>query len=236
MNISTIKYEAGGVVAHGYVAYKEDNADPKPAILIAHDWTGLNENAQKRAQALAEMGYVGFALDMYGDAKQGSDNEDKMKLMSPLLEKRSLLRDRVQAAYQTVKDMDNVDSDKIAIIGYCFGGLCALDLARSGCDIQGAISFHGLLNAPSDLENEKITAKVLVLHGHDDPMVPPEQVLHFQKEMTASKADWQMHIYGNTQHAFTTPQANNPKLGTIYSETADKRSWLAMLNFLQEIF
>ena len=121
-------------------------------------------------------------------------------------------------------------------MGFCFGGLCVLDLARSGADVKGVISFHGLFNAPENLPNEPIKAKVLALHGQDDPMVPPEQVAALQKEMTNAGVDWQIHAYGNTMHAFTNPEANDPGFGTVYNAGADKRSWIAMKNFFEEIF
>lgn len=235
MFTKTIPYEAKDVVAQGHVAYDDTMDTKRPAVIVCHDWTGRNEFACKKAEQLASMGYVGFALDMYGEAKQGQDNDEKMKFMSPLVENRQLLRDRVTAAFETVKAMDVVDEDNIAIIGFCFGGLCALDLARSGAEITGAVSFHGLLNSPVDIPNQSIKAKVLVLHGHDDPMVPPEQVLQFEKEMTDAKVDWQVHVYGKTAHAFTNPQANDSNLGTIYNETAASRAWLSMTNFLHEL-
>jgi len=132
--------------------------------------------------------------------------------------------------------MDEVDSSRIAVIGFCFGGLCALDLARSGANILGVVSFHGLLNKPSEHNRHKIKAKVLALHGYDDPMVTPKHVNDFCKEMTDAGVDWQMHMYGHTQHAFTNPQAHDKTLGTIYNAQAEHRSLQAMSNFLQELF
>ena len=220
----------------GFLAYKEDVSTPRPAVLVASDWTGRGEFSCQRARMLAEMGYVGFALDVYGKARLGVTNEEKRALMNPLMEDRSMLRERMQVAYETVKAMPTVDSARIAVIGFCFGGLCALDLARSGVNIKGAVSIHGLLNSPDNLPLEQIRAKVLVLHGYDDPMVQPEQVQAFCQEMTKEKVDWQVHMYGHVKHAFTNPQAHDTELGLIFNEAAAQRSWQATSNFLKEIF
>ena len=142
----------------------------------------------------------------------------------------------MQAALSAVKLMPWVDDSQIAAIGFCFGGLCSLDLARAGADLKGVVSFHGLLGAPDNVDSVSITAKILALQGHDDPMVPVEQVVAFEQEMTKAGADWQLHTFGNTQHAFTNPLANNPDFGTVYQPDADKRSWKLMENFLSEIF
>jgi len=149
---------------------------------------------------------------------------------------RAKLQKRLLAALNAVKLMPWADNDKIAAMGFCFGGLCALDLARAGVDIRGVISFHGLLIPPDNLPHPEIKARVLVLHGHDDPMVPPEQVLALENELTLAGADWQLHTYGHTMHAFTNPLANDPDFGTVYQVTADRRSWLVMKNFFEEIF
>jgi dienelactone hydrolase len=221
---------------HGFIAHHDVIDTPRPAVLIAHDWTGRNEFACNKARMIAEMGYIGFALDMYGQARLGSSNDEKMTLMNPLASDRSLLRDRVCAAFEAVKELPEVDKNRIAIIGFCFGGLCALDLARSGADIKGVVSFHGLLGKPEHLESSAIKTRVLVLHGYDDPMVKPAQVNEFCREMTKAQVDWQVHMYGRVQHAFTNPDAHDTDLGLIFNSMAAERSWLAMSNFLNEIF
>jgi dienelactone hydrolase len=129
-----------------------------------------------------------------------------------------------------------VDEDNIAAIGFCFGGLCVLDLARIGADLKGVVSFHGLFGAPGNTQGMKIKARVMALHGHEDPMVPVKAVNDLQNELTAAGADWQIHVYGDTMHAFTNPKANDPSFGTVYSENANRRSWQTLLNFLKEIF
>jgi dienelactone hydrolase len=157
-------------------------------------------------------------------------------LMQPFMEDRVKLQRRMTAAYTAVKQMPQTDQNNLAAMGFCFGGLCVLDLARTGVDIKGVVSFHGLLGAPGNTSGNKIKAKILAMHGRDDPMVPPEQVLAFQEEMTTAGADWQFLTFGHTVHAFTNPVANDPGFGTVYQADADKRSWLAMQNFFTEIF
>ncbi len=236
MHTSNYIYHHREQELHGFLAY-DDNVDtPRPAVLVAHDWSGRSELMCAKAKLLAEMGYLGFALDMYGHGRVGITTDEKKALMNPFVNDRLLLSERLRAAYDAVLAMSEVDSNRIAIIGFCFGGLCALDLARSGVEIKGAVSFHGLLNRPIDLKTETIKAKILVLHGYDDPMGPPQQANEFCQEMTEAKADWQMHMYGHVQHAFTNPDAHDPHAGLVYNSLAAKRSWNAMTQFFQEIF
>jgi dienelactone hydrolase len=235
-----VEYLDGDVLLEGYCAYEERSDRSahtlkKPAVLVVHDWSGKNDFACHKADKLAELGYVGFALDMYGKGKTGQTKEEKSALMQPLIQNRTLLQQRILAAFDTVKKFDFVDSTRLGAIGFCFGGLCVLDLARSGAALKGVVSFHGLLNAPENTITRSIQAKILALHGFNDPMVTPEQVMQFGEEMTEAKADWQLHIYGNTMHAFTNPQANDPGFGTVYNPIADSRSWLAMKDFFVEV-
>lgn len=236
MDASNYLYHHGEQELHGFLAYDETHEHPRPAVLIAHDWSGRNEFACEKAQDLAEMGYVGFALDMYGVGRLGTTTQEKKALMEPLINDRLLLRARLQAAYDAIIGMPEVDINRIAIIGFCFGGLCALDLARSGADLKGVVSFHGLLAKPKDIPNKTISAKVLALHGYEDPMVKSEELKTFCEEMTTAQVDWQVHMYGHAQHAFTNPHAHDSYLGTVYNETAAHRAFQAMANFLTEIF
>lgn len=229
-------YYHGDKALHGYLAAGDAADKPKPAVLIAHDWSGRNAFACHKADMLAAMGYIGFAIDMYGEARLGSTNEEKMALMQPLVSDRGLLRQRIRAAFDALKAMPEVDSQRIAAIGFCFGGLCVLDLARSGAGISGVVSFHGLLSSAKELPNEQIHAKILVLHGYDDPMVKPDDVNQFCQEMTLANVDWQVHQYGHTSHSFTNPEANDSGLGLIYNAVAERRSIQSMANFLQELF
>ena len=216
-----------------FVAYPEQQNSP--LVLIVHTWAGRDEFVQNKAIELAQEGFVAMAVDMYGDAKVGASTEENQSMMAPLIEDREKLKSVITAAVETGKQLEGVDTNKIAAIGYCFGGLVVLDLARSGIDINGVVSFHGLLMG-SDISDKGIQAKVLVLHGERDPMVPLSMIDEFQQEMTEAQADWQLHSYGNAYHAFTNPDANDPDFGTQYNQSADKRSWQSMMNFFSEIF
>lgn len=231
-----IEYRDGDTLLEGYCVYDDKDAHKKPGVLVVHDWSGRNDFACRKAEKLAELGYVGFALDMYGEGKTGKTKEEKSALMQPLVQDRNMLRQRILAAFDIFKQLDVVDAKKMGAIGFCFGGLCALDLARSGADVAGVVSFHGLLNAPEDVLAGSITAKILALHGFDDPMVTPDQVTAFGDEMTHARVDWQLNVYGNTMHAFTNPEANDPGFGTVYNKDADSRSWIAMREFFREVF
>ncbi len=232
---NTVNYLDGDTLLEGFFAYDEAIEGCRPAVLICHAWAGRDEFVDNKAKQLAELGYVAFALDMYGQGKIGANPEENAILMQPFMEDRQYLQTRVKAALSALKLLPWADNNKVAAIGFCFGGLCALDLARSSTDLKGVVSFHGLLNPP-DITQPTINAKILALHGHDDPMVTPEQTAGFAQEMSAAKADWQLHHYGNTVHAFTNPEANDLSAGTVYKAIADKRSWQSMKNFLEELF
>lgn len=236
MHTSNYIYHQDGLELHGFLAYDSSKEGARPAVIVAHDWSGRNEFACQKATMLAEMGYLGFALDMFGNAQIGTTTEEKSALIEPLVSNQALFRRRLDIALNTVLSVPEVDKERVAIIGFCFGGMCALELARSGADIKGAVSFHGLLNKPGTMKSGAIKAKVLALHGYEDPMANPEQANAFCQEMTEAKVDWQLHMYGQVQHAFTNPNAHDTQLGLMYNSTAAKRSWQAMVNFLQEIF
>ncbi len=233
---NTVSYLDQDAILEGFFAYDDGIVGQRPVVLIHHAWAGRDQFVADKAVKLAELGYLAFAADMYGKGVLGTSREQNAALMQPFMADRAKLQRRLLAALATVKLMPWADNHKVAAIGFCFGGLCALDLARSGADISGVVSFHGLLGAPTDLSPSQIKAKVLVLHGNDDPMGPVEQVIALQAELTKASADWQMHIYANTMHAFTNPVANDPDFGTVYQPLADSRSWQAMQNFLSEIF
>jgi dienelactone hydrolase len=233
---NTVDYLDGDDLLEGFFAFDDAIAGIRPVVLIHHAWAGRDEFVANKAKSLAELGYLAFAADMYGKGVLGSSPEQNGQLMQPFMQDRAKLQKRLHAALATVKLMPWADNARIAAMGFCFGGLCALDLARTGVDICGVVSFHGLLVAADNIPQPQIKAKVLVLHGHDDPMGPPEQVLALQTELTQAGADWQLHSYGGTMHAFTNPLANDPDFGTVYQGLADKRSWQAMQNFFEEIF
>lgn len=208
---------------------------PHPCVLIAHNWAGQSEADNGVARWLAALGYAGFAIDVYGKGTRGDPMGDNGHLMNSWLADRAGLQARLLAAVDAAAANPAIDSARVAIIGYCFGGLCALDVARSGdARVKAAVSFHGVY-APTGLADQPaITAKVLVLHGWDDPMTPPAATVALGHELNAAGADWQIHAYGHTMHAFTAPQANNPAGGIQYSADADRRSWAAMIGLLAE--
>jgi dienelactone hydrolase len=231
-----VEYVVDEAVFEGLLAWDSGSASSRPGVLVAHAWGGRGEFEDDKAKKLAELGYVGFAIDVYGKGIRGQSPEENAALMQPLLDDRAKLERRLLAAIQVLKQQPEVDSDKIGAIGFCFGGLCVLDIARSAADIAAVVSFHGLFGAPQSSSDKAIAAKVLVLHGWDDPMATPEQAVALAEELTSRGADWQLHGYGNTMHAFTNPLANAPASGTVYSATADRRSWNAMTSFLSEVF
>ena len=232
----TIESRDGDEVLEAYKAWADNSKDSRPAVLIAHAWAGRGEHEEHRAVQLAELGYVGFAIDLYGKGRRGTNKEENAALMQPLLDERSTLQRRMALGLEACRKQKEVDASRTAAMGFCFGGLCVLDLARTGADIAGVASFHGLFSPPGNTEGNRIQARVLVLHGWDDPMATPDQVLSLAEELTAMEADWQIHAYGNTVHAFTNPAADDPDFGTVYDADADRRSWQSLQLFLAEIF
>ena len=229
----TIDYADGELALRGVLAWDTD-AGPRPGVLVAHAWAGRTPFEDEKAAWLASLGYVGLAIDVYGAGVVGADPEENAGLMQPFLDDRQMLLRRLHAGLDVLQQQASVDAARTAIMGYCFGGLAALDLARSGAVIKGAISIHGIFMPPP--KTLPISAKVLALHGWDDPMATPTDVVSFGEEMSTAGADWQLHGYGNTLHAFSNPEANDPAMGVAYSESADRRSTQAIENFLAEIF
>jgi dienelactone hydrolase len=238
MTIQTrlLEYTHNNVVLEGLLAWDDALAGPQPAVAVSHAWAGRNAFEDNKAIELAKSGYIGFALDMYGKGVLGASVEENTALMTPFMQDRVMLQKRIGAAFALLREQPEVNAAKVAAMGFCFGGLCVLDLARSGSDVSGVISFHGLLGAPDNTGGNSISAKILCLHGYDDPMALPQSMLELASELTAAGADWQVHAYGNTMHAFTNPAANDAGMGTMYNEVADRRSQQALENFLQEIF
>lgn len=233
----TVEYRQGDARLVGYLAYPKDAKGSLPGVLVVHEWLGLNDYAKRRADQLAELGYVAFAADIYGDGKIITDTKEAGKLSGSYKKDRPLLRARVAAALATLKAQPGVATDKIAAIGYCFGGTTVLELARSGVNVAGVVSFHGGLDTPAPQDARNIRAKVLALHGADDPYVPADQVAAFENEMRQGGADWQLIAYGGAVHGFTNPAngSDNSK-GAAYNAAADARSWAAMQQFFGELF
>ena len=233
MKTEKITYQSGDNSFEGFLAQPE--GDSKPCVLIAHTWAGRDAFVEEKAKLLTELGYAAFAIDMYGDGKIGTSNEENAGMMQPLLDDREELARRALASLDAVSKIDSIDASKIVIMGYCFGGLVAMDLARTGADIKGAVSFHGFLAGPENSTNE-IKAKLLALHGDLDPMVGQDQIESFRQEMTSKKVDWQLHVFGGAMHSFTNPEANDPDFGAVYSKNADERSWKIFTDLLKELF
>lgn len=229
-----VEYEHEGTRLEGLLAVG-DAAGPVPGVVIAHAWGGRGEQEDETARRLAAEGYAGFALDLYGPGVRGTNRDENAALIAPFLARRSMLQGRMASSVKALQSQDEVDSRRIAAIGFCFGGLCVLDLARSGADVRGVVSLHGLFTPPEPAPGVPIRAKVLALHGHDDPMVPVAAVNALENELTGAGADWQIHVYGGTMHAFTNPKANDPNFGTVYNAAADRRAWASTMAFLAEV-
>lgn len=237
IHTETVEYKSGNTTCKGFLAYDQTLTGKHPGILIVHDWSGLGDYPKMRAEQLAKLGYVAFAVDIYGNGIVTKNMDESAKLAGQYTKDRPTVRDRINAALKTLEENKFVDHDKIAAIGYCFGGMCVLELARSGADIKGVVTFHGNLSNPTPDDAKNIKAKVLVCTGADDPYVNNEQIENFKKEMNDAKVDWQMDIYSGAVHAFTIPAAGNDNSkGAAYNEKADKRSWQAMKDFFAEIF
>jgi dienelactone hydrolase len=233
-----VEYKHGDTVLEGYLAYDDAMEGKLPAVLVVHEWMGLGDHAKNSANKLAEMGYVAFAVDIYGKGVRAKDTKEAAELAGKYRGgDRSLLRGRINAALEWIRQHEKVDAQNVAAIGYCFGGTTVLELARSGADVKGVVSFHGGLGAVNAEDAKKIKCKVLVLHGADDPYVSAEEIAGFKKEMRDAGVDWQMIYYSGAVHSFTNPAAGNDNSkGAAYNEKADKRSWEAMRLFFFEIF
>lgn len=224
-----VDYTDGDLTFEGYAVNPGPSARLRACVVLAHEWSGLNDPTRRLAERYAGLGYVCFALDVYGKGVRGDPLGDNTSLMSPLLADRMLLRRRLLAGYAAARRLPGVDPARMAVAGYCFGGLCALDLARAApADLAAAVSFHGVLHPPAGLPAGRIDARVLLLHGWEDPVAPPADVLAIARELTEAGADWQLHAYGHARHAFTFPGARFPERGLVYDPLADARSWSAM--------
>lgn len=232
-----VEYRQGDQVLEGYVAYDDAISGKRPGVLVVHEWKGLEEYAMSRANQLAELGYVAFALDMYGQGVRAKDAEEASALSSKFYEDRLLMQLRATAGLMQLQQHELVDTSRIAAIGYCFGGSTVLELARTGAPIQGVVSFHGGLANPNPEASANIKAKVLILHGAADSYVPMDHVTDFVEEMSKAGVDWQLNMYSDAVHGFTNPNnGSDPSKGVAYDEDADRRSWAAMKLFFGEIF
>jgi len=237
IHTETIEYKQGDAVLEGYLAYDSSIKGQRPGVLIAHQWKGLTDYEKKRAEMLARLGYNAFALDIYGKGVRPQSPQKAGILAGRYKSARDLLRARARAGLAVLQSHEWTDPKRIAAIGYCFGGTTVIELARSGADIAGVVSFHGGLDSPHPEDGRNIRCKVLALQGADDPFVPAKDLAAFEDEMRQAKVDWQLVKYGGAVHSFTEKEAgDNPQAGAAYNEKADRRSWEAMKQFFAEIF
>lgn len=236
----SVDYSSQGVTFKGYLAFNESLEGKRPGVLVVHEWWGLNEYARKRAQMLAELGYVALAVDMYGDGKTAMHPDDAGKFSSELMKNFDVARARFLTALEFLKQQSMTDSTKISAIGYCFGGGVVLNMARQGADLRGVASFHGSLGAVKPAQKGFVKAKILVLHGAEDKFVKPEQIEAFNKEMSEAGVDYQFISYPGAVHSFTSPDADalgkKFNLPLAYNADADKKSWDELKMFLKMIF
>jgi dienelactone hydrolase len=236
----TVNYKAGNEVMKGYLAYDKHIKGKRPGVLIVHEWWGQNEYVHKRARMIAGLGYTALALDMYGGGKIAKHPDDAGKFAAEVMKNAAVGEGRFMAALEYLKKQDSVDPERIAAIGYCFGGGVVLHMARQGGDLKGVASFHGSLATATPAEPGVIKAKILVLNGDADKFTTPEQIESFKKEMENAGADFQFISYPQAMHAFTNPEADmyakkfNMPVG--YNADADKKSWAELKKFLAEIF
>lgn len=240
MSKEGLKYHAGGVECFGEVYFDEKSKSKRPAVIVAHAWRGQDDFARDQAKKLAELGYIGFAADLFGNGKIGTTDEEAKKLIEPLVKDRLLLRERIIGAFETIRKNPLVDTSKIGAIGFCFGGLSVIELFKSGTPVRGVVSFHGVLTEPPGIKKgpiaEKLNGSILLLNGHDDPSVSQADLEKFETDMTKAKADWEVNIYGHAMHGFTNPQLHDRSKGLEYNEKAANRAFRSMQNFFTEIF
>lgn len=236
--VKPVPYEIDGEAFEGMLIYDDAVTSPRPGLLMVPDWLGVTESSAKQAELVAGDKYVVFMADMYGKAVRPSNAQEAGAAADAVRGDRALMRKRAQAAVEVLKGQTAqvaLDSGKLGAIGFCFGGGAVLELARSGADLQGFVSFHGNLDTPNPADAQNIQAPVLVLHGADDPSVPPEQVEGFIAEMKAANTDWQLVSYGGAVHSFTNPQANTPGRNQYHPQVA-ARSYRAMNDLFDEVF
>lgn len=230
----TVEHEQEDKRFEGLLVLNDEWRSPRPCVLVFHGWEGRSDAQEECARKLVAWGYAGFAIDLYGKGLRGTTPQQCQALMTPLIENRAMLRERLLHTVEVVRSLPEVDSANFAAIGFCFGGLCVLDLARAGAPLRGVASFHGLFTPPGLPAVGPVKAKVIAFHGWDDPLVPPADVVALGQELTAEGVDWQLHAYGGTMHAFMAESANNPEMGILYNARSARRAWESLLGFLAE--
>ena len=238
MTVTTreIEYQHEGQTFEGLLAFDDALDQPRPGVMICHAWNGRGEHDELAARRMAEQGYCGFAADVYGKGVKGETKEECTALMTPLMENRKALQGRLQAGLATMAAQAEIGTDQMAVMGFCFGGLCALDLARANASIRGAAAIHALLGETADLGAAPIEPKVIAFHGYDDPLADADAQRAFAEEMTRRQADWQLHLFGGVAHAFTNPGADDPELGLKYDGVASARTAQGLDAFFDALF
>ena len=232
-----VEYKAGDTTCQGFLAYDDSNTKPRPGILLIHDWMGVSDYAESRARQLAELGYVAFAADIYGQGVRPADPKQAAGLAGKYKDNRALYRERLEAGLAQLTGNKLVAPGEVAVIGYCFGGTGALELARSGANLKGVVTFHGGLSTPTPQDAKNIKCPLLILHGADDPFVKPDEVAAFKKEMDDAKVKYTFIAYPGAVHSFTRPDAGNDNSkGAAYNAEADHKSWAEMKKFFAQIF
>lgn len=232
-----VNYEQGGTKLQGFIAWDDATQGKRPGVIVCPEWWGLTDYAKLRAQQLAQLGYVALAVDLFGNGKTTDDPKEAGSLAGALKSNRALLRARVNAGLEELKKNPNVDPQKTAAIGYCFGGTTAIELGRSGADVKAIVTFHAGLDSPNPADGKNIKARVLVCHGGNDGFISPGDFEAFENEMRQNKVDWQINIYGGAVHSFTNPGADKHGIpGIAYNAEADRRSWQAMQLFFNDAF
>ena len=237
MKTTEIEYHADGDRLVGMLAVDDSKPGKRPGIIVAHEGGGLTDHARSSARRLAEAGYIAFALDYYGDGKPLTDISQAMPRIQAWTADPTGIRARAHAALEVLTSQPETDASRLAGIGYCFGGTTVLEMARAGEPLKAVVGFHSGLATGRPAQAGVVTAKVLVQIGADDPIIPSEQRLAFEKEMTEAKVDWRMMLYGGAGHSFTNPGSGAlGRPGFAYNESADRRSWRAMLDLFDEAF
>ncbi|HET7545140.1 MAG TPA: dienelactone hydrolase family protein [Polyangiaceae bacterium] len=237
MKTETLEYAHGGVTFIGELSRPDTDGGARPGILVVHEGTGITEHAKRRARELAERGFVALAADMFGGGSVAPSLVEGRPRMMALRGDLELLRARVNAGLTALRAQPGVDAKRLAAIGFCFGGMCVLELARSGADVQGVVSFHGILRTDRPAGPGDIKGKVLACHGAADPFVSAEEVAVFQKELSEAGVDWHLLVNGGAGHGFTNPGASNLGVpGVAYDQNAERRSFAAMYDFFDALF
>jgi dienelactone hydrolase len=232
----TIEYQQGDATLEGVLVWDDAVTGPRPGVLVVHQWLGITEYEQRRATMLAQLGYVAFCADIYGKGVRPHTVAEAGAEATKYKTDRALLRERVNAGLAQLKQSARVDPKRIAAIGYCFGGTAVIELARSGADIAGVVSFHGGLDSPAPADGRNIKCPLLICHGADDPFESAKDLAAFEDEMRAANTDWRLIKYGGAVHSFTQPDPGFVNPGAHYNERADKRSWADMKLFFADIF